>query len=625
MLDGAGDAVFGLLRTLKESSWSDDEIDARLEVTLVERKRKTNGFHEHAIPCVTARRGDIHGAIKGCDAAELPHVVYFNYAATTAACAGGFPGGGYATRDRFEATARSCEKLLAAGASRAVPTIAIVRFRRSPVPCKLFLDAVRRSDGLLATELSTVKLSTASPAWMLYAVEHAAACRQPLEFAADSPRTAGDGRTDRARFVELVFQLQQQGMADSCISQLLGYSGGNGERELGMVMNGRSRNITASQACAVLENAMKHRGWSTAPDKSELDWTVVHNIERDILNGRIICGSAIHVNDSVSWATPGDLKNAVAAIGQQRSKQSEFHDGEGGFYATVKHVAGSFAPTDVVPAHAPFQISETGPAVAPRRLSEWCAGTTKAGVFPPDDGSTLRQDQHFRAELLANEVHRKFTTLADEGRPVVKVWMMDGAGHIVYRLLRSLLEQQHWSEAELDARLELTLVDWNRAMNDYHAWAIPCATVLRGNVHWIVANSKPPELPHVMYFNYSTTTTSGTVMAKYEAGAWPGGTYSTDECMKDTMSSCNTILENFGSAALIVGFSLAPGERDTREKIHTAAEHNKLFIRQVHTERLAFCTFAVTAPPTDAVAPAGAAPLPHVPLPAAFPPPLSRS
>jgi hypothetical protein len=69
MLDGAGDAVFGLLRTLKESSWSDDEIDTRLEVTLVERKRKMNGFHEHAIPCVTARRGDIHAAVEGCDAA----------------------------------------------------------------------------------------------------------------------------------------------------------------------------------------------------------------------------------------------------------------------------------------------------------------------------------------------------------------------------------------------------------------------------------------------------------------------------------------------------------------------------------------------------------------------------
>jgi hypothetical protein len=446
------------------------------------------------------------------------------------------------------------------------------------------------------------------------------------QHSADSDTADTGKNSDRARFVELVFQLQQQGMTDGFISELLGYSRRSGQRELGMVMNGRSRNITVSQACAVLENAMKHRGWSTAPHKSELDWTVVDEIERDILDGRVICVSATRDDDSVLWASPCDLKNAVAAIGQQRSKQSEFHDGEGGFYATVRHVVGSFASTDVVPAHAPFRIPETGPAVAPRRLSEWCAGTTKAGVFPPDDGSTLRQDQHFRAELLAREVHRIFTTLADEGRPVVKVWMMDGAGHIVNGLLRSLLEQPHWSEAELDERLELTLVDWNRAMNDYHAWAIPCAKVLRGNVHSIIANCEPPELPHVMYFNYSTTTTSGTVMADYEADAWQGGTYSTDDCMKDTISSCNTILENFGSAALIVGFSLAPGGRDTREKINTAASNDKLSIRQVHTERLAFCTFVVTAPPTDAAAPdTGAAPLPHVPLPAALSPPLSRS
>jgi hypothetical protein len=48
-------------------------------------------------------------------------------------------------------------------------------------------------------------------------------------------------------------------MTDGRISQLLGYYGSCGERDLGLVEHGRSRIISRGEACAVLENAVQQR------------------------------------------------------------------------------------------------------------------------------------------------------------------------------------------------------------------------------------------------------------------------------------------------------------------------------------------------------------------------------
>jgi hypothetical protein len=73
---------------------------------------------------------------------------------------------------------------------------------------------------------------------------------------------------ERARFRELVFKLHQQGMTDGRVSQLLGYYGSCGERDLGLVEHGRSQIISRGEACAVLEQASgaAFRGVTPAPD-----------------------------------------------------------------------------------------------------------------------------------------------------------------------------------------------------------------------------------------------------------------------------------------------------------------------------------------------------------------------
>jgi hypothetical protein len=113
--------------------------------------------------------------------------------------------------------------------------------------------------------------------------------------------------------------------------------------------------------------------------------------------------------------------------------------------------------------------------------------------------------------------------------------MMDGDGFAVFSLLEAL--RAAWSDAELDARVQLSAVDQTQVLCDYHAWAIPCAELLAGNVHEIVDAATVPDVA-CLDFSPPNTTRSGGQPA--------------DDRFAAIMTSCGKILNEHPSAGLMV-------------------------------------------------------------------------
>jgi hypothetical protein len=202
-------------------------------------------------------------------------------------------------------------------------------------------------------------------------------------------------------------------------------------------------------------------------------------------------------------------------------------------------------------------------------LSGWLKFVDAAEVYSGAQSSVnAKRDLETRGGVLANAIAARHT--ATEGR--VRVWLMDGAGLVLFVLLKQLKENHKWSDGEIDTRLELTLVDCMSALSEYHAWAIPCANILRGNVHDAISTFPTEQLPHVVYFNYSNTSTSGTTQDMYVPGAYPGSRYGIRHCMRETMSSCRKIHTTSSGAATLVSFSTVRSGVGNVAKMLAAAE-----------------------------------------------------
>ena len=333
------------------------------------------------------------------------------------------------------------------------------------------------------------------------------------------------------RLRQLYRELRAEGVSPKHISQRLGYSGSNGMRDMGIFAEGRSSKMTLRQGCDALETLLQQ--WQAAR------FRVVESEPEEDSESSLVRDSD---TDDLRSSSASTGTSASADDGASSSESRErAADAPVAFGRALAIAVASFKRKDAVPeGFCKMPLPSPPPEGAKMSLSQWrrlaadagayrCEWTTKGNL------SKLSADRIVRGCLLGRAVRAAWSEQGSTTAPVVRVWMMDGAGFVVFEMLKHLSEK--WSDAELDARLELTLVDRVTAMNDYHAWAIPCATVLRGSVHAIVANPRivdatdPPDLPHIVYFNYSTTAArrAGVAREGYEvyrttgASCDPGG------------------------------------------------------------------------------------------------------
>jgi hypothetical protein len=113
----------------------------------------------------------------------------------------------------------------------------------------------------------------------------------------------------------------------------------------------------------------------------------------------------------------------------------------------------------------------------PPALSTWRRAVAAARVFARHSSAVRQYGEHPAARLAKTMIDAWVTARCARK---VRLWMMDGDGFAVFSLLEAL--RAAWSDAELDARVQLTVVDQTQVLCDYHAWAIPCAELLAGNV-----------------------------------------------------------------------------------------------------------------------------------------------
>jgi hypothetical protein len=198
-----------------------------------------------------------------------------------------------------------------------------------------------------------------------------------------------------------------------------------------------------------------------------------------------------------------------------------------------------------------------------------------AKAYPRASGGAGGQRNH--AEILVRLVLYAYAAAPDSMAPI-RLWLIEGAGHVLYHLIDTLSRRHGWSNAQVDARLEVTLVHWDTTVKDFHKWAIPCATVLRGDVHKEVDDRRgdPARLPTVLYFNYvcgghrnSTPT--------YALGCFPGGQRGAESRVRATAVSCKTILAARPRTGLAVAFPTDSGGCESDSKVIRAfQQHGEL-------------------------------------------------
>ena len=377
------------------------------------------------------------------------------------------------------------------------------------------------------------------------------------------------------RIDELIIQLLFKGRTMAYVSRLLGYAGGNGPRDLANWSKGRSRTITPAKAVNVLRQALaelEHReGNHDSHGGSQRQDTGAHAQSsmtsdgtprpvryRRILSELLAMGvpfGRIHEQLLVGRPVPSDRKRTAEAIeafvqGAIDKAGTGSRELQEGLFRLCLRAAVEFLAARGWATSS--ELFATLPAHGkPATLSAWYHVATKAGAY-----EYAREHTKKAAEALARMVQSVLDSPRDARD--VRLWLMSGAGSNVYQLLDCLKPQGPGSDRSCPA--EVTLVDWKRDANDFHAWAIPCAKVRRGNVHTIIKTCDPSELPHVVFFNYTTTTTWGQAQRAFESGSWPGCEYGTLQCMRDTAASCRVLLDHDSSTCILLSFATALDE-----------------------------------------------------------------
>jgi hypothetical protein len=399
---------------------------------------------------------------------------------------------------------------------------------------------------------------------------------------------------DALRLRQLYRELTAVGVSPKHISQCLGYSGSNGMRDMRIFAEGGSLRMTLRQGCDALETELQRLR---------------------VARFRVVESDAEELSD-LSDSDTGDLQASASADDAASSHESRERaaDAPVTFGRALAIAVASFKRKDAVPeGFCKTPLPSPPPEGAKMSLSQWRRLAADAGAYGREwttkgNLSLLSADRIVRGDLLARAVTAAWSKQGSTTAPAVRVWMMDGAGFVVFEMLKHLSEK--WSDAELDARLVLTLVDRVTAMNDYHAWAIPCATVLRGSVHAIVANPRivdatdPPELPHIVYFNYSTTAArrAGVAREGYEvyrttgASCDPGATYSTHDCLTETVNTCIRLKPPSEATRLVVSFPATRGGAATARKLTALSTSAGLEASLEPSPRKALLTFVVVKP-----------------------------
>ena len=150
--------------------------------------------------------------------------------------------------------------------------------------------------------------------------------------------------------------------------------------------------------------------------------------------------------------------------------------------------------------------------------SDFTFAHTAVGTWPPERLPTLSRWYRVAAMAKAYPAHcaqlAPLPTLLSRAQAIarecgevldnkVSLWLYGGPGHVVYHLIDTLSRRHGWSIAQVDARLEVTLVNLDTTVHNYNKWSIPCAKVLRGSLCDFIGNCRLNQLPHVMALDFS--------------------------------------------------------------------------------------------------------------------------
>jgi hypothetical protein len=416
--------------------------------------------------------------------------------------------------------------------------------------------------------------------------------------------TGGGSRRGRAaeesdEFYALIDALKAARTNKGDCAELLGYAKSHPSDSFKSVVAGKSKRCTLAQAItklrealeakigpaqaiAVLEEVMQKRGWAaeSASKPASASDTPVHKPDAS----------------AGSEAPTGRVADAHGGSDDRRAMPAEemLAECKSIFGQHLRRAVEQFQRKDAVPDH---YVPPAWPTEDRPTLSEWYRTAERASAYVTTF-QTLSADRAARASALAEGIVRAWPRVKGaDGKGKVRVWLMDGAGHFFFEVLRVLKES--WP-TELDSRVEFSLVDWVVAMNTYHADAIPCAKVLAGDIHALIKDCAACALPHCAYFNYSLTTTNGTTKGMYESGAFPGSKYDTRACMAATATSCSKLLgANADTSLMMLSFSAVRGGTRTAEKMGTEDKMREAFgdtlaATEVKSDRADFVTFTVS-------------------------------
>jgi hypothetical protein len=122
--------------------------------------------------------------------------------------------------------------------------------------------------------------------------------------------------------------------------------------------------------------------------------------------------------------------------------------------------------------------------------SDFTFAHTAVGTWPPERLPTLSRWYRVAAMAKAYPAHcaqlAPLPTLLSRAQAIarecgevldnkVSLWLYGGPGHVVYHLIDTLSRRHGWSIAQVDARLEVTLVNLDTTVHNYNKWSIPCA------------------------------------------------------------------------------------------------------------------------------------------------------
>jgi hypothetical protein len=116
---------------------------------------------------------------------------------------------------------------------------------------------------------------------------------------------------------------------------------------------------------------------------------------------------------------------------------------------------------------------------------------------PSKNGDITAEDFDARLAALIKTIKRRLA----ESTGLVRVLLMDGIGRFVFWILSELKDA-----GEDVLRVEFSLMDINKQMNEYHTRALPNCKVLKGNINRYLTEVAPRRnnaVYDVVYLNYS--------------------------------------------------------------------------------------------------------------------------